>query len=137
MTIYGMERLNKKLKGIARDCGPEIEKATWEAVNYVHGRVPPYPAPPADSTYRRTGTLGRRITTDVKTIGTQIVGMIGNDVVYAPYVISDEKLADGRGPQAWMHEGRWWTLQNVVRKAQQGITDIYRAMVKRLIKKEE
>jgi len=106
-----------------------------EAVLYVHSQVPPYPAPPPASTYRRTGTLGRTVTTmqgsepsalsrvEVSTLGGIVVGVIGTRLEYAPFVISE-------GNQAKVHAGRWWTLQGVVKSSWSGIVDIFRKMVK-------
>lgn len=76
----------------------------------VHQNIPPYPAPPANSSYVRTGKLGQSITTEVTTDGVDVAGVIGSNIPYAPYVIgSDDE-------QAWMHEGRWWQLDNIVEK---------------------
>ena len=38
--------------------------------------------------YRRTGTLGRRWTTRIDTVGGRMVGRVGNNTVYAPEVQS-------------------------------------------------
>lgn len=128
LQIKGMAELNRKLDRIRRDIRPEMRAATEKALAYVHSRVPPYPSPPPDSTYRRTGTLGRSITTQVRELGTQMVGVIGTNVVYAPYVIDEKR-------QAAMHSGRWWTLQAVVRKARAGVRAIYRAAIRDLLGK--
>jgi hypothetical protein len=67
------------------------------------------------SSYKRTGTLGRSISTKSEIIGDNVQGMIGTSVSkqtaasgYASYVIGDD------GEQAWMHVGRWWQLSKVV-----------------------
>lgn len=83
----------------------------------VHQHVPPYPAPPVNSTYIRTGKLGQSITTDVYAAGAEVVGIIGSNIPYAPYVIGTDD------EQAWMHEGRWWQLADVVEKDLGMITD--------------
>ncbi len=134
LHVYGLDELDHKLDRIARDTRAELTRATDEALAYTHGQVPSYPPEPPASDYRRTGTLGREITTEVRTIGSEIVGAIGTATVYAPWVISDKDTVGGRGPQAWMHRGRWWTLQGVVRGARAGIVDIYRRAVERLLK---
>lgn len=109
----------------------------------VHGQIPEYPPPRAmtqvgrssklwskgarkvsghatkgrwwASSHRRTGTLGRSITTRVEDAGDGVKGVIGTNVSvktessgYAQYVIGD--------PQAWMHQGRWWQLVKEVEK---------------------
>lgn len=133
ITILGLDELNRKLNRIQGDLRPSLEQATNKAVLYVHSTVPPYPAPPAASTYRRTGTMGRSITTEVRSLGSQVVGVIGTNVIYAPWVISDES-AGGAGPQAFMHKGRWWTLQGVVSKARDNIVKIYEDAVRALLR---
>ena len=131
--VIGMEALMAKLKKLsAPELTSEIEKTTWKAVHYVHSQVPSYPSPPAGSTYGRSGNLGRSINTKVKTMGTDVVGLIGSSMTYAPWVISDEEAPNGDGPQAWMHVGRWYTLQGVVRKAQDNINKFFDDMMRRL-----
>lgn len=100
-----------------------IEKTTKQAVSYVLQRVPKYPPPPAGSRYRRTGTLGRSISGKVKRLGSTWRGFVGTKVVYAPYVI-DEQF------QARVHQGRWYTLQAVVRGARDGVLRLYRDALK-------
>lgn len=62
-----------------------------------------YPSPPAGSTYRRTYTLrdGWGVA-DVTQRATMFGASIVNGVSYAPYVV-------GSDDQAWMHQGRWRT----------------------------
>ena len=130
--VIGIEALMKKLKRLsAPELTSELQKTTLKAVNYVHSQVPAYPSAPAGSSYARTGTLGREINTEVKTMGTDVVGIIGSPTPYAPWVISDE-AAGSVGPQAWMHKGRWWVLQGVVRKAQDNINKFFDDMMRRL-----
>ena len=130
--IVGIEALMKKLKKLsAPELTSEMRKTTEKAVKYVHGQVPGYPPAPAGSSYGRTGNLGREINTEVKAMGTDIVGIIGSPTPYAPWVISDE-AAGGIGPQAWMHKGRWWVLQGVVRKAQGVVNSFFDDMMRRL-----
>ncbi len=112
----------------------ELKPAMQKGLLYVHSTVPGYPGPPAGSTYRRTGTLGRSITTmgsasgpalsRVEGSGSKVIGYIGSSVKYAPYVI-------GRDTQArWMRY--WWTLQDVVEKAKPGVIRILDDAVSKL-----
>lgn len=135
VQIVGLEELNGKIKALGDGVGEMLEDATREAAFYVQSQIPPYPPPPPGSRYRRTGTLGRDITSvnavEVKRLGREVVGKLWTDLVYAPWVISEEEVA-GRGPQAWMHQGRWWILQAVARDARDGVVAIYRRAVARL-----
>ena len=103
--IFIIDRASGEIERIARGIRAYQLRATQKAVIYVHSTVPPYPPKPIGSSYRRTGTLGRQITTEVRTVGIDVVGLIGSPTVYSPWVIS-EKRVGSRGPQAWMHQGR-------------------------------
>lgn len=133
VTVDGLSEVVARLERRG-DLAPGVmRQATERAVLYVHGRVPPYPPPPPDSRYVRTGTLGRSITTEVRDVGSATVGVIGTAVVYAPWVISAKEVG-GRGPQAWMHRGRWWTLHEVVERARDGIVRIYQDALRAWLK---
>lgn len=137
LIIRGLEETERTVARLQTQLGPELERATLKAVTYVQGEVPDYPPPPPGSTYVRTGTLGRSVTSlagrapgalsRVEATGGRAVGIIGTNIRYAQYVIDEER-------QAWMHEGRWWTLQDVVRGARAGIVSIYQGMVRRLMR---
>lgn len=61
-----------------------------------------YPAPPPNSTYRRTGNLGRRWTSRTSVALFSATAIIGNNTPYGPEV-------QGEGFQADIHVGRWQT----------------------------
>lgn len=134
--IKGLDKLNKKLKRLqSSELKDTLKKTTDKAVKYVHSQVPEYPAPPPASTYRRTGTLGRQINTAVKEVGSEIYGVIGSPTKYSPWVISSEAVPEvGAGPQAAVHKGRWWTLQDVVKKSLAEVKRFYSKMLEDLIK---
>lgn len=117
VIVTGLDELREKYRRAERDIRPALEKGMRKAMYYVHSQTPAYPAAPIGSTYRRTGTLGRSISTDVKPVGGSVTGIIGTPVEYAPYVIDEDR-------QAWMHRGRWWTLQSVVRKSLDRVVEI-------------
>lgn len=133
VEIRGLDELVRKAQRMGRDTGPMLTRTMDRAVKYVHSQVPPYPPAPPDSRYRRTGLLGRSITTEVRALGGTTVGVIGTNVAYAPDVISSEP-ANGAGPQAWYHKRTgWYTLQGVVAKAERQIVVIFEAALDRLI----
>lgn len=78
-------------------------------VNRIWERIPPYPDPPAGSTYRRTGNLGRANYAKAAIEGDDVIGRVGNNMRYAPYVIGDDQT------QAKVHQGRWYQLPVVVK----------------------
>jgi len=125
IRVEGGAKLEASMNRRGNNVRSMMHTATDRALQYVHSTVPPYPPPPPTSTYRRTGTLGRTIATEVRPMGAKVVGVIGTDTVYAPWVISDKSVGS-RGPQASVHAGRWWTLQGVVSRAWNAVTNIYR-----------
>lgn len=70
-----------------------------------------YPSPPANSAYRRTGTLGRTWTAakpEFQAISSGFEARIGNPTPYAPFVQGT--------PQARMHRGRWEEAEKIAEK---------------------
>jgi len=126
--IAQLKELPDKLKEISK-LGMEASLlALWE-------NVPSYPEPPADSTYRRTGTLGRTLGSseaggkasgepdiyEVRELGGGIhEGRFGTSLDYAPYVIGEEQSR---------HMAHWWKLTSVVNRAAKKITDIWNGLM--------
>lgn len=148
-VITGLESLEKTLEKSAREVDNALRIATDKAVKFAHEQIPPYPEATGEPypfkshkqymfvllsilegsmrvPYRRSGTLGRTITDKVQKIGNEWVGSIGTDTVYAPWVISTEEVGS-RGPQSQYHKGTWWTLQETIKKARDGILKIYKS----------
>lgn len=76
--------------------------------------------------YRRTGLLGKSITTETEIDAARLtVGVdIGTNAPHAPYVIDEKR-------QALYHKETWWTLQPVIRGAAPAVI---RAGVARFVK---
>lgn len=110
---------------------------------FLHGKLPPYPPQPAPGQaakhwtpkqrrfffaalrkgqikvpYKRTGELGRRFTTAVTVEPGAVVGELGTNLSYAPWVVGPahpgETIRGRQMYQARIHEGRWWQLGNVL-----------------------
>ena len=81
--------------------GQVVDTSLREASLRMAGELARYPSPPSGSTYRRTGTLGR----EWMTTNAFLRHVVGNNVRYATYVQGPE--------QAWMHRGRWRTVDEV------------------------
>lgn len=128
MRITGLRETIDRLSKLSADFQPTLEKITYRAILFVQGSIAPYPPPPPASTYTRTGTLGRSITSmagqnpealsRVESLFGGVRGIIGTNVKYAPYVIDEER-------QAEVHRGRWWTLQGEVRRLRDQIVKFY------------
>lgn len=97
IEVKGLDELVKRFgdtKLVRRELVTALDKSAKE----VQYSVTQYPPPPPGSRYRRTGTLGRSITTKVD--GTRLEAMIGSRLYYAPDVLDDHR-------QAAVHRGRW------------------------------
>lgn len=133
LHIEGLEELRAWIERSPEIALEVAEPAMRDALLFLHGRVPEYPEKPAPGTaskfwtdkqrrwfwwqigqgntalfdYRRTGTLGRRITERVERTLVGVEGELGMNTPYARYVI-------GRDDQARVHRGRWWVFEDVV-----------------------
>lgn len=67
-----------------------MDRPMDRAVQVLWQTLSTYPPRPSQSTYRRTGTLGRRWTKDVQRNGETLVGSVGNNTAYAIYVQSEQ-----------------------------------------------
>ena len=98
IIITGVDQLTKKLGKVE---GLRILEAPMQrAVYRLQARMAQYPAQRPNSRYRRTGTLGRTWTKDVKRSTNELIGKIGNKTEYAPLVQSARF-------QARVHRGLW------------------------------
>jgi hypothetical protein len=114
-----MEKFRKDLAALQMRLAemPEIAEgrvgdAMEAGLLHLAGAAADYPPAPAESTYRRTGTLGRLWTQARPVVagvqGALVQGRIGNRTPYGPYVQDPAQ-------QAWFHRGRWQTTEDVVR----------------------
>lgn len=117
------------------------EGAMGAAVRFLHGQLPPYPGPAPKGEaakhwtdkqrrfffaalrrgqikvpYVRTGTLGRSFTERVTVEPGAVVGELGTNLSYAPWVVGPrypgEQIGGRQRWQARIHAGRWWRLDN-------------------------
>lgn len=110
-NIQGFEQFNALLRRFPEITARMLSDTMRDILVMLSGRMARYPKPPPDSTYIRTGTLGRLWTSEPPTItGNErsIIGYIGNKTPYGPYV-QDEV------DQANVHRGRWQTNEQVVK----------------------
>jgi hypothetical protein len=125
IEIRGIDELQRKLGQVA---STEVLRRGMQKVVYrVQGRMADYPPPPASSTYRRTGTLGRKWTTDVAVTGDGVQGKVGNNTGYGPWVQSDMF-------QARVHKGRWQTDRQVLREEEDNLVSIMQDEIDRALR---
>lgn len=72
--------------------------------------------------YRRTGTLGRRWTSAITGSGDNLVGTVGNNTSYGPYVMS-------RADQAAYHAGVWPVAEDVADQMTDDVLGIFQQAV--------
>jgi hypothetical protein len=105
------------------------EPAVNDALLFLHGSLPEYAQTLPDQIYIRTGTLGRRITERVRREDTQVIGDIGMDTPYAPWVIGPdfpgEQIEGKVMYQAKIHKDRWWQFYNVMEENQQAANEVF------------
>jgi hypothetical protein len=106
IEINGIDEIFRKLGTVEalNTLRPPMQRGVFRIQAYMAD----YPPPPATSRYVRTGTLGRRWTTKIDEGMGGMVGIIGNNASYGPWVQSSAF-------QARVHQGRWQTDRDAVR----------------------
>lgn len=130
VRINGLSGLIGKINRIERGKVTALRDAAKQTSSYLLREIPP-PPPPLPS-YRRTGKLEKSFKGKVTPVSRGYTVSISNPTTYAPWVISDSRIG-GAGPQAWMHRGRWYTIQQVLRKSKDGVLTIYKNALRRLM----
>ena len=119
IKIEGVPRAHRKLDSLD-DISDILRKPMDRALLRLANVMSVYPPPPPGSTYRRTGTYGRRWTTATREIPTatakRIEGRIGNNTSYGPVVGSKEF-------QAKVHQNRWTTDEDMAAQEEAWIGD--------------
>jgi hypothetical protein len=135
--MHGLDEIRAKYKRFPKQLGAAMRETLIASLYELQGSVPPYPAQHEDSTYRRTGILGKSLGVNMqgKKEGTPDIfevrnrqnrwtGHFGSRVEYAPPVIGEK--------QAPVHEGRWWTISTIAKRARQKIEKRFNQMAERL-----
>lgn len=110
ITITGIDKLIAQLGRL--EGMNHLRAPMQRAVYRLQARMAQYPAQRPNSTYRRTGTLGRKWTTKITQSASELVGSVGNNTEYAPYVQAYRF-------QARVHRGRWINTDKYVMDTEQ------------------
>lgn len=134
IRVVGLEELIKRMDQHQDKLNQVMQEAMTDSLLVMNESVPGYPAAPENSSYRRTGTLGRTLGADigpsmgggdnifsVTQIGGSWEGHFGTNLEYAPYVIGD-------GSQSKAHQKRWWVLSDVAERAMPKIERVWQLM---------
>lgn len=102
------------------DLTDALTNAMQDILNLTLDRVSSYPPPRPGSPYVRGGPgsqdLGGSWTKQIHFPSGDVVGELGNDTTYGPFVQAEDT-------QAWMHRGRWTPIEEIV---EQSIPDYMR-----------
>lgn len=112
IEIQGIEELFRKLGGAVAisTMRPPMQRSVYR----LQAGMAKYPPQRLGSSYRRTGTLGRRWTTAISESADGLVGKIGNSTSYGPFVQSEMF-------QSRVHQGLWQTDADVAKQEQAAI----------------
>lgn len=116
ITLEGEEQIQAIVREISGD--EWLKLPTEEAGATLQEELATYPPPPANSSYVRTGTLGRRWASDTAVKPFRAVAIVSNITSYAPFV-------QGDGTQARIHQGRWRTDVQIVDENTDKIVGFY------------
>jgi hypothetical protein len=139
--VKGLHELIGKMTAYPQELVKTMAVGMSASLNIFWENVPPYPAARPESTYDRTGTLGKSLGSDqsggatgnpsiysIKQLGGgNFEGTFGTNLEYAPYVIGDTT-------QAEVHKGRWWQMQTIAAKSTDKITQLWNSIGEKLAK---
>lgn len=134
--VLGLQQLLKRIEKLSDGTSTaSIREVMQEVVDYAFSKLPPYPPPLQGQRYVRTMNLQDSLFKAVRGLTKEVEGVIGSDLVkapYSPYVISNEVI-DGAGPQAKIHQGRWYTLQGHISNVREGVINILRKYLDKIV----
>lgn len=112
--VTGSQRVANGLRRIAADFPEVVEPVVKDHTKALRQKLrrQKYPPKPPASTYQRTGNLSRRFSAQRVRPG---VWAIKNSAPYSGYVVDENR-------QAWMHQNRWWTVQEIEREGRKQLT---------------
>jgi len=130
--VKGLHELIGRMEAYPEQLTKTMAVGMSASLNIYWENVLPYAVEPANSTYDRTGTLGKSLGSDqsggatgqpsiyrIKQLdGGNFEGTFGTSLDYAPVVIGDTE-------QAEVHRGRWWQMLNVAEKAAAKVNELW------------
>jgi hypothetical protein len=127
ITIQGMDELFKTLdRAAALD---KLEAPMKKGLYRLQAFMAQYPSAPSHSKYVRTGTLGKRWTTaPIDRNSNGLVGRIGNNVPYGPWVQSE------RFQTRWHRRTGWRTDEQAIRENEAAIVADFQQAVSAAIR---
>lgn len=137
IEVKGLEQARRRFAQFPRILDEEAKKTMEQSLLHLQGSVPAYPPPPATSSYKRTGQLGRSMGVGmnggklgkpdiyrIKKVGRGYEGHFGSSLSYAGRVIGE------RQESPWV--AYWWNIKTVAQRAQRGIERLFSQMADRI-----
>ena len=121
ITVKNLEAVTRKLDNL--ESGEYLRGVANAGADLLRAGMRKYPPPPPDSTYRRTGTLGKSWTKKVTGDKSGWLAVVGTFLNYAPYVQDEAR-------QAKVHQGRWQTIQSVASEKRDEIFKFVRKAIR-------
>ena len=122
ITVHGLDELVGRMSAYPVELTKVIAVSMNASLVALKENVPPYPPELPDSTYRRTGTLGKEMGSiyTIRNISGGLEGIGGSNLNSAAHVI-------GETSQAKAFVGRWWTMATIANKAADKINKIWQS----------
>ena len=134
IEVTGLDELIARMKKYPLELTKGMAATMAASLIVLWENVPPYPSPPQDSKYDRTGTLGRSLGSSteggagggepsvytIRKLGEGYEGKFGTNLDYAPYVIGD-------GTQSGKNS-HWWTMRAIADKAGEKVNKLWQAL---------
>lgn len=131
VRVKGIEELVQRLGNISTRLPTAMGEAMSESVDIIHERLSGYtqeiPPKPEGSTYDRTFELQESIDKGWTGLIHKIMGWVRSILGYAPLVM-------GAGSQVPLHQGRWWTQQDVADEMFPEVEGLFVKATKKLIR---
>lgn len=121
ITIDGMQEVFRTLARTAAI--DKLDAPMQRSVLRLEAYMKDYPPPPLNSSYVRTGSLGRRWATDIERRQDGLIGRVGNNIHYARWVQS--RMYQQR---IFEHIG-WRTDTQAIRANETAIRDDFQAAI--------
>lgn len=133
IEITGLDAVVNKLSATPDKIDKVMKSTMEESLNMLRGATPSYPPPPPASKYKRTGYLRMSLTGPgadsiykIAGSGADMTGQFGTSLVYAKYVIDENR-------QAYMHKGRWWTMNSIYNATKDKIINLWNSMINKVV----
>lgn len=132
MTIHGAEIVQALIERVRAGIQDGLPEARSKAADIAFSAVPGYPPELPNQQYIRTFDLGESITNGPGGVGGSLISLgaqtiLSVGVPYAQWVVNEPT-------QAAIHQGRWWTIQKIVKQITPDVVMAYIETIRALIR---